>query len=195
MSRVLRSFCVLLLILAPAMSAPLVAGEPVFRSYEGTQRILMDQPMQASTFPPISLAFATPAYSTEGDLFNFLDCRAVIKRDGRVTKGVRISLDPQIIDLDGGDLIRDLPTKTRTLNPFGLWSFALPDVSDQYPDEEVPSLGVIVQGDVSGNVNADELRLTCAGKNRRRCTPDENTICSGGNGRFQWQASWNNGFR
>ena len=195
MSRTLRAFGVLFLVLAPATTAPLVAGEPVFRSYEGTQRILVDEPMQASSFPDIALAFATPAYSTDGGLVNFLDCRAVSKRDGRVARGVSIRLDPEIIALDDGEVVRDLPAKTRTLGPFGLWSFALPDVSDLFPGEELPSLGIVVEGDVSGGVNIDELRLTCAGKNRRRCATDGNTICSGGNGRFQVTTTWNNGFQ
>lgn len=182
-----------LFLLVGAVTLPLSAGEPIFRSLEGTQRVLVDEPMPPASFPDVLMAFTIPAYATGDGLVNFLDCRGVQKRDGRVVGGNRIELDPEIIDLDSGNTLEDPPARSANFQPFALRSFGLGDFTDLFPSDQIPSLGILIEGEVVGNVPIDELRITCAGKNRRRCQRDNQTMCLAGNNRFQVEAEWSNG--
>ena len=194
MSRAILLCLVGLLLVTPGLlPPPLSAGEPVFRSLEGTQRVLVDQPMPPQTFPGFQIAIVTPAYSTDGGLRNVLDCRGVQKRNGQVVGGNRLELDPEIIDLDSGNTLANPPARSFNFRPFALGSFGLGDFSSQFPSDQFPTLGVLVEGSVSGNTPIDEVRVTCAAKNRQPCRRDDETMCLAGNNRFQVEAEWSNG--
>ncbi len=193
MSRAGLSCLVGALLIGSGLLGPLSAGEPVFRSFEATQRILLDQPMQPQSFPDLQLAIVTPAFAADGGLVNLLDCRGIQKRDGQVVRGNSMVLDPEIIDLDNGDTLANPPARTANFRPFAVRTFGLGDFSDLFPTDQVPSIGVLIEGSVTGNTPIDELRVTCAAKNRQRCRPDDDTLCLAGNNRFQVEAEWSNG--
>lgn len=193
MSRAGLSCLVGVLLLGSGLLGPLSAGEPVFRGFEATQRVLLDQPMQPESFPDLQLAIITPAFAADGGLVNRLDCRGVQKRNGQVVRGNSMRLDPQIIDLDNGNTLADPPARSASFRPFAVRSFGFGDFSDRFPTDEVPSIGVLIDGSLTGSTPIDELRVTCAAKNRQPCRPDDDTLCLAANNRFQVEAEWSNG--
>ena len=163
--------------------SPLPAGEPVYLGDGATKTVLMDEGMVPSSYQQWLLAFG---YAPTGP--GNLDCRFQQKLDGRVVRGNTVRADPLIVYLDTGQEVADPPAKSRRLEPFGIATWGVPDLS-YLADGQEPTVAVGVEVTTTGPHVIDEFSGHCVFKAFERCVRDAWTLCIGGNGR-RFKAEW-----
>lgn len=180
MSRTLMRIA-MLMVAASGVAGVAAGGQPKYQSSKGGFSIILDEPCPANDLPPIDIAFFSSEFDIPGGSES-AQCTATASNKGQVIRnGVSVSLAGEILDLEG-DTLSSLPGRTRSLNPYGRFS---------WPYSSSPGGTVVaIQGMATGNRLVDQLQVDCRGQSRVPCVRDLDTSCVFGNGRFEVEAKW-----
>jgi len=163
-----------------------VANEPEFRSFNGSQTTNLDCSVKARLFPDVSLAFFTEGFDTQNGSENSIRCTARVRDGGKGRKGVKVTLEGEIVPLDDiNDTLVSLPTKSGRTDRDGNLEIDFP--LDDLPDDD---LAVIIDGTFKTRKKVDSATVECASRNRMPCQEDPETLCLLDDGRFKVDVEW-----
>lgn len=167
------------------VATPLLAGEVRYQSSTGGQVFLLDEPCPANQFEFETAIVLPTVFPDPGDgRNNSVQCKVTAGLEGQtVRRGVNAVLSGELINVDTGETVRGLRTKTNALNPFARFSWAA-----------VAALGArlaaVITGRLTGSALIDNVIAACRWQSLEPCQRDQDTACLFGNGRFQVEVDW-----
>lgn len=169
-----------ILLLAPAAAR---SSEPEYKGLEAASTNQLDCAAAANTFDPFDLAWVVQDLPDMPGFERTLRCATEVRDGGVGRKGVKVTLDAEIVDLDGNTLL-DLPRRRGRSNNAGYRT-----VDFTLPPSIPADFGVVVDGGLGGKKQIDTRRTSCTALYRKPCVNDDTTLCLA-EGRFKVGVEW-----
>ena len=162
-----------------------LADAPEFKGASSSTSEQLDCATGAKNFDPFSLAFLVDDLGGVADGERSIRCVTEVRDGKKGRKGVKVTLEGEILDTDG-NTIQNLGTRRgRTNKPPGYRVIEFP-VSTLVPDDFIVS----VNGKTTSNKKITNSSTTCTVRNRKPCVPDNNTLCLLNDNRFKVDVDW-----
>ncbi len=160
------------------------SGKLEFRSSSSSEMINSEEPWPARLFPDVNLSFLTEGFSTDDGSENSIRCTAKVRDGGKGRKGVKITFDGEIVDLNNNPVV-GLPTTSGKTDKDG-------NLEIDFPLDDLPGgdLAVIIEGTFTTRKPMDSAKVECASRNRMPCQDGPETLCLLDDARFKVEVDW-----
>lgn len=163
-----------------------LANQKEFKSSTASSRQNMDCSTKASAFEPFTLAWLVDGNPPIEDGEQSIRCTTEVLDGGVGRKGVKVTLEGELLDLDG-DVVADLGSQSGKTDKNGHRVFDF-DVSGRVADGQ--NYLARVDGRYATRKKIETAKTTCVARDRRPCVDSKETLCLLNDNRFKVEVDW-----